>query len=144
MVDILHRIIVETSQSELYQALTERQGLGAWWTKNKAASDVGGIIHFEFGPNGEHKVDMQIIELIPAKKVVWKCVTGPWQGIGEFTFDIQPDERGAVLRFAHKGWREADDFYMHCNCKWGFFLGVSLKGYLESGQGKPHPFDPDF
>ena len=38
---------------------------------------------------------------------------------------------------------QCDDFYQHCNCKWGFFLAVSLKSYLENGVGQPHPRDPN-
>ena len=144
MHNILHRVIIETTPTKLYQALTQQQELSEWWTNNKASTEVGGIIHFEFRPQGEHKVDMEIIELISDQKVRWRCVNGPWEGIGEFCFDIQTHERGAILHFAHTGWSETDDFYMHCNCKWGFFLGVSLKKYLETGQGKPHPQDPNF
>ncbi|WP_157828049.1 hypothetical protein [Paraglaciecola sp. MB-3u-78] len=52
-------------------------------------------------------------------------------------------KRDAVLHFNHQGWSEADDFFQHCNCKWGFFLAVSLKSYLEKGVGQPHPQDPN-
>ena len=144
MLDILHRVIIETTPTKLFQALTQQEGLSAWWTKNEASTEVGGHIIFGFGPQGEHKVGMQIIELVTDKIVKWRCTEGPWEGIGEFGFDIQPHERGAVLKFSHSAWKEADDFYMHCNCKWGFFLGVSLKEYLETGQGKPHPQNPNF
>jgi len=61
-----------------------------------------------------------------------------------FTFDIEPTDGGSVLRFKNGGRAEASDFYAHCNCKWGFFLGVSLKNYLETGKGSPAPEDPDF
>jgi len=87
-------------------------------------------------------IEMKIVDLVPDEKVVWKCQSGPWAETGEFVFNIQPHERGAVLKFAHHGWPKADDFYMHCNGKWGFFLCTSLKDYLETGTGKPHPADP--
>ena len=43
MSDILHRIIIETSPDKLYKALTEQNGLSAWWTKNETTSTVGKI-----------------------------------------------------------------------------------------------------
>ncbi|MFT5434337.1 MAG: hypothetical protein ACI9OJ_005050 [Myxococcota bacterium] len=59
-----------------------------------------------------------------------------------FVFDIVEHERGAVLRLSNERWTDDGDFYMHCNAKWGFFLAVSLKKYLEDGTGQPHPQDP--
>ena len=40
------------------------------------------------------------------------------------------------------GWLDDGDFFMHRNAKWGFLLAVSLKQFLESGTGVPHPGDP--
>lgn len=144
MTDILHRVVIETSPESLYRALTEQEGLSAWWTKAETTGEVGGLASFFFGPDGEQRVDMEITELVPNKKVSWKCVAGSWVNTEKFSFSIQPHERGSVLGFAHRGWSEPSEFYMHCNCKWGFFLGVSLKNYLETGRGKPHPEDPNF
>lgn len=61
-----------------------------------------------------------------------------------FSFNIEPTDGGSVLRFKNSGWAEASDFYAHCNCKWSFFLWVSLKNYLEQGKGSPAPEDPEF
>lgn len=139
---IQHRIEIEANPQQLYTALTGQSGLSQWWTKAETSSKVGETAKFYFGPDGEHQVCMQIIELVPNKKIVWQCESGPWAGIGEFTFDIASIERGSVLRFSHSGWQQADDFFMHCNSKWGFFFTVSLKNYLETGTGSPHPNDP--
>lgn len=144
MHDILHRVIIETSPEKLYEALTQASGLSAWWTRAEMTAQVGSVARFRFGPDGEHKVDMKITELVPYRKVVWKCVAGPWVHTTEFCFDVMPHARGAVLQFANRGWAEASEFFMHCNCKWGFFLGVSLKSYLETGLGRPSPQDPNF
>lgn len=142
MADILHRVVIETTPDKLYQALTAQSGLAAWWTKVDTSGLVDSIASFYFGPEGEHQVDMKIVQLDKNRKVIWKCVSGPWENTGTFEFIIQSDERGAVLSFKHSNWPEADDFYMHCNSKWGFFFTVSLKNYLEAGTGRPHPEDP--
>lgn len=142
MYDILHRVTIETSPEALYKALTEEAGLSAWWTRAQTIPEVGHTARFAFGPNGEHVIVMQIVRLEPNAMVVWKCIEGPWVETGEFSFTIAPDERGAILSFAHRDWLQADEFYQHCNCKWGYFLGMSLKLLLETGQGMPHPEDP--
>ena len=142
MTDILHRIEIATSPQQLYSALTSQEGLSNWWTKaelNQAKEQLT----FLFGPEGEHQVKMQITALIPDKSVSWKCIAGPWADTEEFSFVIEPGDLGSVLLFANKGWKETSEFFMHCNSKWGFFLGTSLKQYLETGTGKPHPQDPN-
>lgn len=143
MNEILHRIVIEVSPEKVYNALTDQDQLSSWWTIASTEGKVGSVASFSFGPDGEHKVNMEIIELILNERVCWKCVNGPWVNTESFKFDIQEDKRGTVLKFRHTGWAESDEFYMHCNSKWGFFLAVSLKDLLEKGTGKPHPHDPD-
>jgi uncharacterized protein YndB with AHSA1/START domain len=144
MFNILHRITIETTPDKFYLALTTQQGLSAWWTNTVTHGDaIGSTNTFLFGPEGDHKVDMLINTLETDKKVVWQCTSGPWINTGTFTFLISADERGTVLHFSHQGWIESDDFFQHCNSKWGYFLAVSLKQYLETGLGQPHPNDPN-
>lgn len=143
MADILHRLIIETTPDKLYQALTDEKGLSAWWTKTDTTGKLGSTAQFSFGPKGDHKMEMKITALVPDKKVEWQCVAGPWVDTGKFSFEIQPNDRGSVLLFAHCGWNQPSEDFMHCNSKWGYFLVVSLKSYLETGTGKPHPQDPN-
>ena len=141
---IKHKVKVHASAEALYEALSTEGGLAAWWTPMvKARPEVGSVATFRFGADGAHGPDMSIEELSPAERVRWRCVAGPWEGM-DFDFRIEAEtDTEAVLRFEHSGWPESGDFYMHCNSKWGFFLGSSLKRYLETGEGLPHPQDPD-
>lgn len=140
MHSILQKILIKSSPEKLFEALNTQSGLASWWTKNEWNENE---ITFYFGPNGEHQVTMAVTSAISAKEVKWQCIAGAWEDKGEFVFSIIEDEAGAYLDFAHHGWQETDDFYKHCNPKWGFFLAVSLKQYLETGTGLPHPNDPD-
>jgi len=143
MTDILHRVELSAPRDRVYAALTDQKGLAAWWTPMvETTPEVGETARFRFGA-GKHGPDMKITDRTPGERVGWTCTDGPWPG-HTFDFDIRPHEKGAVLYFAHRGWPEASDFYMHCNCKWGYFLGVSLKKYVETGTGAPHPQDPNF
>jgi uncharacterized protein YndB with AHSA1/START domain len=119
---------MKTTPEKLYQAITSSEELSNWWTKADATSILGENLSFYFGPQCDHKVEMQLVSLEKNRKVVWQCVEGPWQEMGHFTFIISEDDRGAALSFTHEGWPEM-----------GPFFGLSLKSYLESGKGVPHP-----
>jgi hypothetical protein len=45
-----------------------------------------------------------------------------------------------VVLFTHAGWREPVEFMHHCSTKWAGFL-LSLKGWIERAEGRPHPYD---
>jgi len=136
---IFHKIHIDASPEEIFQALTTESGLSSWWTK---AEQHGNSITLSFGPNGEHKVVMLQLSVAPNEEVRWLCSEGPWEEKGEFKFSISKNENGSYLNFSHVGWPKIDDFYKHCNAKWGYFLVISLKQYLETGVGAPHPQDP--
>ncbi len=141
MQEILHKVEIQTTTESLYQSIVSAEGLSGWWAHTIAGKSVGDLTQVFFGPNRDHEVQMRIKELEPNKKVVWQCENGPWQETGEMTFEITETEQGSALNFSHVGWPEANDFFRHCNSKWGYFLTVSLKPYLESGTGVPNPLD---
>ena len=143
MTSILHRVIIEASPEKVYGALTEQDELSAWWTKTKTDAKTGSVASFFFGPEGEHEVKMEITDLVPNERICWKCIEGPWVNTEAFQFHLQAHERGTTLQFSNLDWSETDEFFMHCNSKWGFLLTVSLKNLLETGKGQPHPFEPN-
>ncbi len=140
MHSILHQVVIEAAPSKVFEALTTEEGLSNWWTK--AAPNGNEERTFFFGKNCDHKVVMETISSVPGRELKWQCVGGSWEDKGEFVFTVFDHERGVCLDFAHHGWEVTDDFYKHCNTKWGFFLAVSLKRYLETGAGLPHPNEP--
>lgn len=140
---ILHRVEFDATPEQVFHALTAADQLSAWWTQAEAVDEDQWC--FSFGPEGEYKVTMAVQRCQPHSQVNWRCQQGPWVETEGFRFTIQASERGAVLLFANPGWRDDDnlDFFSHCNTKWGYFLGVSLKQFVETGRGQPHPLDPN-
>jgi len=141
MPDIIHRVgIKSSSPKDTYKALTTREGLSAWWTNDtKGESKVGGVIQFRFGDSGGF--DMKVLELDPAKRVLWEVVDGPEEWIGtKVCFDLKQEGDFTIVLFKHQGWKEPVEFMHHCSTKWATFL-MSLKSLLETGQGAPHPND---
>ena len=141
MVDILHKVGIKSSSPEAtYEALATRDGLAAWWTNDtQGESKVGGLIRFRFGGHGGF--DMKVVELDPAKRVLWQVVDGPAEWIGtQVRFELKQEGDFTVVLFKHQGWREPVEFMHHCSTKWALFL-MSLKSLVETGKGGPFPND---
>ena len=145
MSDILHRVGIKSSPDAVYQALVTCEGLAAWWTNHtQGESKVGGVLTFRFHDAAGVEVggfDMKVLELHPAKRVVWRVVNGPAEWIGTtIEWELKPQGEYVVVLFKHLGWREPVEFMHHCSTKWAVFL-LSLKALLETGKGAPSPND---
>ena len=140
MVDILHRIGATVAPEKVYEALTTRDGLAAWWTTDTTGtSEVGGKLAFRFGDVGGF--DMEVLELDPAGRVRWRVVDGPEEWIGtEIGWRLDQRDEYTIVLFKHEGWREPVEFMHHCSTKWATYL-MSMKAMLETGEGAPHPDD---
>ena len=138
MADILHKVGVKSSSpNDVYRALTTIDGLAAWWTTTtQGESKPGGTLQFRFGNGG---FDMKVVELKPAKRVLWQVVAGPHEWVGtRVSFDLRQEGEWTIVLFKHEGWKEPVEFMHHCSTKWAVFL-LSLKSLLETGKGTPWP-----
>jgi uncharacterized protein YndB with AHSA1/START domain len=138
MVDILHKVgIKSSSPNDVFRALTTVEGLSRWWTaETQGQSTVGGVLQFRFGNGG---FDMKVLELQPAKHVLWQVVDGPEEWLGtKVSFDLRQDGDWTLVFFKHEGWKEPVEFMHHCSTKWAVFL-LSLKSLLEAGKGGAWP-----
>jgi hypothetical protein len=139
-VDILHRVgIKSSSPDDVYRALTTLEGLSSRWTSDaRGESKVGDVLELRFHAGG---FDMRVVELHPARHVLWQVLDGPREWIGTTTsFDLKQQGDWTIVLFKHQGWKQPDEFMHHCSSKWGVFL-LSLKSLLETGKGAPHPND---
>src|SRR5262245_57185945 len=145
MADILHRVGIRSSSDEVYKALATREGLAAWWTNNtQGESQVGGTLKFRFSAGGTEigGVDMKVLELQPARRVLWQVGDGrqEWGGAKGSCDLKQPGDQSIVL-FKHQDWKEPVEFMHHCSTKWAIYL-MSLKSLVEARKGTPNPNDP--
>jgi uncharacterized protein YndB with AHSA1/START domain len=140
MPDILHRVGIRSSPGDVYQALTTRDGLAGWWTVDtQGESAVGEVLQFRFGEKGGF--DMEVLELQPDERVVWKVVGGPDEWIGtKVDWELRQDDDHTIVLFRHEGWKEPVEFMHHCSTKWAIFM-MSLKTLVETGSGSPDPDD---
>ena len=144
MADIRHRVAINAPASAVYQAVATPEGVATWWTRDvQGASTEGGEIAFWFGGEKPAAV-MQLVELTPSRRVVWRCDQGPAEWLGTTqTFDVREEDGESVVMFTHAGWAEPVEFMHHCSTRWGYFL-LSLKHQLEQGAGTPWPDDEKF
>ena len=144
MVDILHRVGMKSSLDDVYKALATREGLAGWWTTStQGDSKVGGTIQFRFSEDGRDigGFVMKVLELQPARRVLWQVVDGPAEWVGtKISFDLKQEGDWAVVLFKHQDWKEPVEFMHHCSTKWATFL-MSLKSLVETGRGVPAPDD---
>ncbi|MGZ3265956.1 MAG: SRPBCC family protein [Caldimonas sp.] len=144
MVDILHKVGVRASSEEVFKALTTREGLAGWWTKNtKGEGEVGSVIDFRFSAGGAEigGCEVKVLELAPARQVLWRVISGPAEWIGtRIAFELKQEGDYCIVLFKHQGWKEPVEFMHHCSTKWAIFL-MSLKSLVETGNGAPNPDD---
>jgi uncharacterized protein YndB with AHSA1/START domain len=138
MVDILHRVGATAGPEKVYDALTTRDGLAAWWTTDTTGDGVvGETIRFRFGDAGGF--DMKVLDQRPNERVEWEVTDGPAEWIGtHVSFDLKREDDYTIILFKHEGWSEPVEFMHHCSTKWATFL-LSLKKLAETGAGDPYP-----
>jgi uncharacterized protein YndB with AHSA1/START domain len=141
MPDILHSLKIKASPVQIYQAIATTEGIRNWWTRDAVLGSSPGDAG-EFGFYGRRFIAQVTIEqLEPPQRTKWKVTNAAWDG-DTIAFEIEPEGAGARLSFFHRGFREADRRYASATTRWGCYL-LSLKNYLETGQGNPNPDDVD-
>lgn len=136
MSNILFSYSIESSPEAVYQALTEQKHIQGWWTSDTRIEPKEGTeAHFGFGEKGAFSFN--IATLSPNEAVEWDNPQGPpdWAGT-TVRFDLSADENGTQVLFGHRGYATEEGSFAMVSFNWAFFL-MSLKAYLETGQGTP-------
>lgn len=132
----------------VYNAIATQAGVQHWWTEScQIIPKVGGRALFLF-PNGDFYAVMNIVALNAPRLIEWECVDSKhpensgyvdlhdWIGT-HLRFEIAAHpEGGSSLQFTHVGLVPLECAEA-CTSLWSFFLGQSLKKYLETGKGEP-------
>jgi len=145
MADITHRVGMKAPVSKVYAALSTVEGVAGWWTTHTSGSSrVGGTIEVRFHSTDGKEIGsmkMQVTALDPNKTVHWRVQAGPEEWVGtDVVFTLYQDGDYTIVLFAHKNWREVNEFTSHCSMKWATFM-LSLRELAEAGTGHPSPND---
>lgn len=139
MQDVMHLIKIHASSERVYKAITTADGIRQWWTRDAAIEPRLGAVG-EFGFYGKRFVaKVTVEELDPVNRVRWKVTNSAWQA-NDIEFALRADGNDTTLLFAHRGFPRADEGFASATTRWGFYL-LSLKRYLQTGQGTPNPDD---
>jgi uncharacterized protein YndB with AHSA1/START domain len=134
MPDILHRVGIAVEPTRVFEALTTVDGIRHWWSED-ALGDASEGGAFQFRSNR-----LEVVQADPSL-VAWRY-SGPakeWEPT-EITFRLEWRDSQTIVLFKQAGWVEPVEFMHHCSTKWATFL-LSLKAYVENGEGRPEPRD---
>lgn len=138
MADILLMAGIQETREKIYTALTEAEGLQAWWSQHSDIKpEVGSLATISFY-GGMMEFKLRVTELEAGSKVVWAVEGGPpdWNDT-TITWTLSDGEGQSMVHFAHAGFASTDGEFAGYNFNWAWYL-ISLKFYLEKGEGMPH------
>ena len=141
--------LVDHGPMEIFNAINNVRG---WWSEEiEGISDEVGS-EFLYHYQDVHRCKIKIIELMPAKKVVWLVLdnnfsftTDKTEWIGtQIIFDIAEKEGGTQVNFTHDGLVQEYECYTACVNGWTQYIGASLPALISTGKGKPNSQETAF
>jgi uncharacterized protein YndB with AHSA1/START domain len=134
MAEIFHELPIRSSPENIYQAVTDEEVISRWWLPDsKIKSRVGERGVFPLS-DGENKIVMQVEQLIPNQRVVWKCLDHKfpeWKNTN-VTFEVLPGSNEiSTLRFRHSGWANDSGVFAKTSFYWASLYLRNLKQTLE-------------
>jgi uncharacterized protein YndB with AHSA1/START domain len=137
---IRHSFFIGAPPDVIADALMQEQHIQRWWTKEARVENGKGTLGWS---SHGWEVELQMARDNAERTVVWQCIrsnmqdTHAWEGT-TITFSLAPQATGTKVDLAQEGYRESP-CYEVCSQGWEFFVGTSLKQYLETGKGVPYP-----
>ena len=137
---------IEAERETVFDALTTKSGLDAWWGRAvNAEPKVGYVVELDHGLGD--LLRMEITELVPNEKLTWTCVSefgGPdhpgaeWRG-QRLTFELDARREIELIGAKHdvtvlrlqQTWPPNARWQAFCNAAWGWTLSESLKKHCE-------------
>jgi len=139
--EIWHEIHINASPDAVYRAVTDVKELAHWWTtETRGESAIGKKLEFWFF--GQMSAEMDVIALKTNELVQWLVTDRSihdWINT-EIEFKVFSKCGKTILHLRHSKWRENAAMFPECSMHWAIYL-LSLKEFVETGKGRPHPYD---
>ncbi len=138
--DIHQSYHFDASPDAIADALMRAEHIRRWWTTEARVDDGAGC--FGWSRNG-WEVELAMERDASSHHVTWVCTrsnmqdSNAWEGT-TIGFTLTPEDAGTRVEFAQAGYRESP-CRTACEQGWSFFIGKSLKQYVETGRGIPYP-----
>ena len=136
---------VDTTIEAAFSAVSHE--VEKWWGKVDNSSPK---LYEEFSIFfGKTEWRFVISDQIPNEKITWRCIKAKhydgdrtdireeWLGT-EITWQFTEKNNHVEISLLHNGLTPELNCYDICESGWNYFVGSSLKKYLESGNGSPH------
>jgi uncharacterized protein YndB with AHSA1/START domain len=147
-------LTVDRAPDEVFTAINDVRG---WWSQEVEGrtDEVGARFRYrghDEADTVEHLATIEVVELVPGRRVVWKVLDNfmsfiddqtEWKGT-EIRFEISPTGNGGTeVRFTHAGLVPAYECFDVCRNAWDFYVLDSLERLITAGRGAPIvPTDP--
>lgn len=138
MATIYHQIGVKNTIENCFKAVASLEGISCWWTITTGDPLLNGELTFTFG---DISVIAKVTQIQENKNTEWTIQgdEGEWLNT-RICFEFAEKDDQVLVNFQHTDWKDTTEMFAHCSTKWAVFL-ISMKKYLETGQGQPFPVD---
>lgn len=140
--DFTTTLLVDQRPEAVFEAINNVRG---WWTENVEGNSQHLHDIFDVRFSDVHYSRQQVVEVIPAQKVVWLITDSrlnfirdksEWTGT-KVVFDITENNGQTQLRFTHEGLKPEIECYGACSNAWGGYIRNSLFNLITKGEGQP-------
>ena len=136
-------ISVDQTPEEVFNAVNNVRG---WWSEEVKGNTEKLYDEFTYHYKDVHRCTMKLIEVIPAKKVVWLVLNNhfsftkdqnEWKDT-KVVFEIFKEDDKTQLRFTHEGLIPGFECYEACSKGWSQYVNSSLLNLITTGKGQPN------
>lgn len=140
MATIRHRVGIKGSVQEVWEAITNPANIAHWWSSSACGSAQPGS-NLELTFDGLITLKFAVIEREESRRLHLQNKGGPdaWSE-SHLEFELSQDSIQTFVTLKHYNPKASEDDFLFFMTKWPIFL-VSLKSYIETGQGWPFPND---
>ena len=141
--DFTTTILVDQSPEEAFTAINNVRG---WWSLEIEGNTDKLNEEFKYHYEDVHRSHMKIVELVPARKVVWLVMDNyfkftkdesEWTGT-KIIFEIAEKNGKTEIRFTHQGLVPQYECFEVCRDAWTHYIQQSLKSLITTGKGLPN------
>ncbi|CAN5365549.1 hypothetical protein BH09BAC4_BH09BAC4_04820 [soil metagenome] len=134
--------VVDQSPQEVFNAINNIRG---WWTEDMDGDSQKLNDEFTVRFADVHVSTQQVVELIPAQKLVWLVTNSQLNFIQDkqewmntsIAFDIRTQDNQTQIHFTHVGLVPQIDCFDTCSTAWSRYIQGSLFKLITEGKGRP-------
>lgn len=141
--DFTTTILVDQILEKAFEAINNVRG---WWSEDIEGSTDKLNSEFTYQYKDIHYCKIEIVELIPDKKVVWFVKYNYFNFPKDKTewtntricFDISTLDNKTQIRFTHIGLVPEFECFDLCSTAWTGYINGSLRNLITTGKGQPN------